>query len=68
MDGTINHTLANAAVALHRSHPQAPSLEILELAMRGRTGSLRGLGNTTRAGSEFGAIMAGAFDRGMSPE
>lgn len=68
MVGTISPDVTRAAVALHRSHPQAPALDVLDLTMRQRAGSLRDLGDAIRAGSDFGAILAEAFDRGMSPD
>lgn len=68
MTGTISPDVASAAVALHRTHPQAPALEVLDVVMRQRVGSLRDFGESTRAGSDFGGVLAAAFDRGMSPE
>ena len=43
MLGTISPNVARAAVGLHRSHPQAPVLDVLDTVLRDRTGSLAAL-------------------------
>ncbi len=45
MPGTISPDVARAAVALHRSHPHAPVLDVLVTVMRQRTGSLSDFGD-----------------------
>lgn len=67
MVNTISPDVARAAVSLRRSHPQAPALEVLDVVMRQRTGSLQDFGDAIRPGSDFGAIIAAAFDQGMAP-
>ena len=66
MNCDIRPDIATAAIALHRSHPHVPALEVLDLVMRQRVGRLDDFGDSTRAGSAFGDLIAAAFDRGMS--
>ena len=67
MLGTISPIGARAAVGLHRSHPHAPSLDVLDAVMRDRGGSLADFGQSIDPCTPFGDILAEAFDRGMSP-
>jgi hypothetical protein len=68
MTTTIGTDLARAAVALRRSHPRAPALDVLDVVLRRHRGSLQDFGAATRPGSEFGLVLAAAFDPGMAPE
>lgn len=65
MQGTIGPDVARAAVALHKSHPKAPAKEVLDVVMRGRSGSVADFGDSIRAGSDFSMIVAAAFDDAM---
>jgi hypothetical protein len=68
MQNNLDPLVAQAAVALRKSHPQAPPLEALDLAMRQRTGNLADLGETTWPTTPFGQLLALCLDRGMTPE
>jgi hypothetical protein len=57
----------DAALALSRSHPQAPALGVLDVALRGRVGRLADSG-TISPTSAFGQLISAAFDRGIAPE
>ena len=57
----------DAALALTRSHPRVPALDVLDLAMQGRAGRLADFG-TISPTSALGQLLAAAFDRGMAPE
>lgn len=68
MAGTISPDVARAAVALRKSHPHAPALEVLDVVMRQRAGCLADFGaDQLDPGSPFGQIVAEAFDRAMTP-
>jgi hypothetical protein len=54
-------------VALASSHPHAPPLDVLDVVLRGHTGSLAGFGPALAPGEPFGQVVVAAFDRGMSP-
>lgn len=56
-----------AAMALSLSHPHAPALDVLDLALQGRHSRLADFG-TISPTSAFGQLIAAAFDRGMAPE
>ena len=64
---------ADEALAVRRSHPQAPPIDVLLLAFKRRQG-LRFPAPTapdsplTGPRTEFGQLIAAAFDRGMTPE
>ena len=59
---------ALTAISLRRSHPKAPSLDVLDLAMQGSEGVSVDLSATWLApGSPFGQVLAAALDRGMTP-
>lgn len=51
---------------LRQSHPQAEPVEILDLVLRGRSGSLADLGNLHPT-SPFGQLLAAVFDSAMDP-
>ena len=68
MQGTISPDVARAAVAIHRSHPQAPPKDVLDLVMLRRTGRLADFGDAIEPGSDFGGIVAAVFDSGMDPQ
>lgn len=57
-----------AALALRRTHPTAPALDLLDLVMPERWGSLDDLGAHLHPTTPFGQLIAAAFDRGMEPE
>ena len=60
---------AAAASTLRRSHPKAPAVDGLDLAMQGHEGSAVELtGKWLAPGSPFGQVVATALDRGMQPE
>lgn len=68
MVGTISPDVARAAVALRKSHPHAPALEVLDVVMRQRAGHLADFGaDQLDPGSPFGQIVAEAFDTAMTP-
>lgn len=67
--------IAAAAVALRRSHPRAPAMDVLDLVMQGHEGTVIDFSDPTQPRgtwssptSDFGAILAAAFDKGMAPE
>lgn len=62
------HRAADEAVALRRSHPQAPALDVLDLVMQHRTGSLASFGADIEPAKPFGLLIAEAFDTGMAPD
>ena len=68
MSGTIGPDVARAAVALHRSHPNVPAVDVLDVCLRQRTGRLADFGDELRPGSPFALIVAEAFDRGMAAQ
>ena len=57
--------LAAAALALRRSHPQAPALDVLDVVLQGAHITLADLGDDAHPGAPFGQILAEAFDPGM---
>jgi hypothetical protein len=64
----------DASVSLTRSHPSAPALDVLDLVMKGRQGQTLnfievGVRNCSLAApsSDFGQLVARAFDTAMSP-
>ena len=60
---------ADEAVALRRSHPQAPAIDVLDLVMKHRTGSLASFDSAgIEPATPFGFLLAEAFDTGMAPE
>jgi len=68
MLGTIGPDVARAAVALRRSHPHAPALDVLDIVMKRRSGRLADFGDTIEPATPFGDLIAEAFDKGMAPE
>jgi hypothetical protein len=67
MLGTLGPDVARAAVALHRSHPHRSVLDVLDAVMHRRSGSLEHFGDAIHPDSEFGALLAKAFDLGPTP-
>ena len=68
MPATIGHDLAAAAVALARSHPHAPPLDVLDVVFRGHAGAtLNQCAPWVLSAAPFGQVLAAAVDRGMSP-
>ena len=65
---TISPDVAHAAVAIRRSHPAAPALEVLDLCLTQRTGSLADFGSEIEPATPFGFLLAEAFDTGMAPQ
>ena len=56
------------ALALMGSHAHAPALDMLDLVMRGRIGSLSDFSERDlHPTSPFGQVIAAAFDSGMEP-
>lgn len=53
-------------MVLHRSHPHAPVLEVLDLVVRQLVGRSADLGKLHPC-STFDKMVAEAFDRGMAP-
>ena len=68
ISGTIGPDVARAAVALHRSHPNVPSMDVFDVCLRQRTGRLADFGAEVCPGSPFGLIVAEAFDKGMAAQ
>jgi hypothetical protein len=68
MTATSGPTLARNATSLRRTHPQTPALEVLDLPIRGYAGSVGDFADASRPCSDFGRLIAEAFDRGMAPE
>ena len=67
--GSLSPDVAQAAVALARSHPQAPALDVLDVVMKGRHGAtLDPSAAWVLPSSQFGGVLAAAFDCGMTPE
>lgn len=67
-------SVIGAALSLSRTHPSAPAIDVLDLAMKGHEGQTldfveAGVRNSSLAdpASEFGQIVAAALDQGMSP-
>ena len=58
---------SDAALAISRSHPNAPALDVLDVALVGRAGRLADFG-TISPTSALGQLIAAAFDRGMAPQ
>jgi hypothetical protein len=68
MPPTIGPEAAQAALSLLASHPHAPLLDALSLVMQGRQGAmLDAAAPWLQPSSPFGQVLAGAFDRGMTP-
>lgn len=59
---------AGEALALRMSHPHAPALDVLDLVMPNRTGTLTSVGAEIEPATPFGFLLAEAFDTGMAPE
>lgn len=55
------------ALALRRSHPQVPVVDVLDLVMKGRHGPALDFGPDGLPPAEFALIVAEAFDSGMTP-
>jgi hypothetical protein len=60
--------LARAAIVSSTSHPQATACKVLDLVMRGAGGSLANFKDCSLSGSDFGLIIAVAFDPGTYPD
>ena len=67
MESTPSSAIALAVRALQRSHPDVPPLDLLDLVMQGRTGSVVDIADADRPESELGQALAVCFDRGMTP-
>ena len=68
------HGIVDAAIALERSHPGVPALEILDLVMEGRHGTSPDFSDPAlrweswaAPANAFGDLLAKAFDRAMTP-
>jgi hypothetical protein len=59
--------IAAAALALRASHPHAPTLDVLDLAMEGHHGVVD-FGADAMPPAAFGLLVAKALDGGMCPE
>lgn len=57
----------DAALALSRSHPQAPALDVVDMALQGRAGRLADFGAISPT-TALGQLIAAAFDLGIAPE
>lgn len=66
MKDTLTPQIAQAAVDLSISHPQAKPLEILDLVLQGHVGKVESLG-PLHPTSPFGQLIATAFDTTMHP-
>lgn len=55
------------ALALRASHPQAPALDVLDLALQGRGGQALDFGSDGLPPAPFALLVAEAFDHGMDP-
>ena len=65
--------VADAAVALHKTHPSAPAVDLLEVVFRGNSGMQlampRDLNDPAMAPrTGLGQLIAEAFDGGMLPQ
>ncbi len=68
MASTISPDVARAAIGLRRTHPTVPAIEVLDVVMRGRAGSLADFGDgNLEPNTPFGQVLAAALDRGMAP-
>ena len=67
MAGTIGPDVASAAVSLRRSHSHVSAVDVLDVVMRKRTGSLADFGDSIEPATPFGFLIAEAFDDGMAP-
>jgi hypothetical protein len=65
---TKGSDLARNASTLRRTHPHAPALDLLDLVIRGYAGSVSDFADASKPCSEFGQLIAEAFDKGMAPE
>lgn len=69
MPNQVTHEVAQAAAALRFSHGHAPALDILALVLHGRRGQVLHAGAPWLApASQFGQLVAAAFDKGMTPQ
>ena len=68
MVGTVGPDVALAAVALQKSHPSAPAIEVLDVVMRLRVGRLSDFGDSIKPATPFGFLLAEAFDTGMASQ
>ena len=66
--------VVKAAVSLTRSHPHAPTLDVLDLVMKGRIDQVLDFtdpaspnGSLAAPGAPFGQLLAAAFDDAMTP-
>jgi hypothetical protein len=59
--------VARTAVGLCRSHPHVPVLDVLDVVMRQRCGSLSDFGAAIEPATPVGDLLATAFDKGMAP-
>ena len=63
----MNSAIVADAIALRRSHPAVPALDVLELVMRGRQAVPADFGPDGLPPADFALLVAEAFDRGMVP-
>lgn len=68
MPGSVARNQINAAVALHRSHPHASALNVLDAVILHGVSRLADFGDGLDPCSDFGQLLADAFDKGMSPD
>lgn len=73
MARTGAHSIVDAALALRNSHPAAPALDVLDLVMRGHSGTSpsfdTGTSDHTDAGMPFADLLRAAFGQpGDAPD
>jgi hypothetical protein len=56
-----------SALALRKSHAAAPLIEVFDIVMKGRAGQVLDFGVDAEPASEFGQLIAEAFDESMTP-
>jgi hypothetical protein len=62
----VSTALMQRALALRRTHPQAPALDVLDQCLRGSACSLDDFGPALDPRQPFGLLIAEALDGGMS--
>jgi hypothetical protein len=63
----LTAAIVSDALALRRSHPAVPALDVLELAMKGRQAVPADFGPDGLPPAEFALLVAESFDRAMVP-
>ena len=67
MPANIAPDIAQAASSLRTTHPKAPAIDVLDLVMQGRSGSLADFGDALHPCAPLGQVVAEVFDWGMAP-